>query len=969
MKYKLGLDLGTNSVGWALVGMKDSEVAKSEEIINMGSRIIPMGTERQDYEKGIGITKNADRRIAKTARKMNKRYKLRRNKLLYIFSELEMLPEQFQFKDGIPKATELQKMKLLPIKKGTLQLDSLKHYEIRVKALQQQVTLKEFAKILYQFNQKRGYAGGDNKEEVKSKHEKEDNEEEKKKYEVITKKVIVLKVVKTENVIKTKKSKKIDQEECFYEITVEADESQIMGITMLQNLEEGKEEELEIRIKHTKKGDSVVFALPAKTNWRKQLEKTEELLKTNNLFVSQLLLKDLIQNKWTKIKNRVILRQRYQEEFDAVWAEQAKYYPVLENCPKDKLEKIVNYLFPGTKQSQMDFRKDGINKGIRHIIRNQVIYYQRPLKDQTDLISKCKFEKDEKVVPISNPLFQEFRCWDQINRLYITSKIHYDGKYKYTDRYLTDEQKYDIYNHLRIKKQVGYNEVAKIIELKTDKTEYLNGLHIKAKLKGCDTFIQIKSILAEHYDQVYERDNNIIDKIWRARYYNSGNEYDVNSPILKALTSVLKNIVDETNAIALSLKLAQNISYTRKYSNLSEKAIARILPLMVCGKPKLDEDIISRYERIKNTINTGEYNEVADIEPYMLNYVSANPNIIERGGMMYAFAASLAYGKHTADNIKPFITDYHQIQYKADRNTRNPIVEQVLNETMQIIKALWKKYNINMCDLEIRVELARELKNSASEREKIFKGQMTNQGINESIRKHLLELKEAENSENIEKYKLWRMQSREEAPKQSKDPTNEEIEKMRIWEEQKCISPYTLNPIPLSKLFTREYDVDHIIPKSRLFDDSISNKVVCESLINEEKSNLTAWEYITKQRTKYEICSVEDYIRNINDHYYGKKKRNLLLENIPNNIVERQIKDTQYISVAVKNELAQLVGSENVKTTTGEVTSFLRSRWGLKKIFMELTENRFRQMELWDSGKLWVNKYYDKDNNKNILGV
>lgn len=40
MKYILGLDLGTNSIGWALI-QRDFE-EKYGKIIGMGSRIIPM---------------------------------------------------------------------------------------------------------------------------------------------------------------------------------------------------------------------------------------------------------------------------------------------------------------------------------------------------------------------------------------------------------------------------------------------------------------------------------------------------------------------------------------------------------------------------------------------------------------------------------------------------------------------------------------------------------------------------------------------------------------------------------------------------------------------------------------------------------------------------------------------------------------------------------------------------------------
>ncbi|MCX6151994.1 MAG: type II CRISPR RNA-guided endonuclease Cas9 [Ignavibacteriales bacterium] len=959
MKTILGLDLGTNSIGWALIEKAGNNTEQGGKILGMGSRIIPMGTDKLDYERGIGITKNADRRTARTIRKMNKRYKLRRNKLLFILNELGMLPDQFQFKNGIPEAIRLQSLELLPIKKGTLQLDSLQHYRMRIKALgklineegekeNSKISLKDFGKILYQFNQLRGYAGGNNEEETKKKKtDKDDEEADKKKYEVITQKVPILKVEKSDRSFKVKGGKNKGQELFYYDVTILLDDEEKEGSTMLQNLEAGKEEELEIRIKQTKKGENIIFALPQKTNWRKQMEATEETLKTEKLFIGQLLLIDLKQNKWTKIRNRVVLRHQYQKEFDAIWDEQAKYYTILNNCPKEKLETIINYLYPGTKQSQIELKREGLEKGLKHIIRDQVIYYQRPLKSQTELISKCKFERDERVLPNSHPLFQEFRCWDQINRMYITSKVEaFDKKknkniYKYYDKYLTNEHKNEIYTRLQNYKQVSFKDVAKIVDLKDDKTKYLNGLNPKAKLKGCDTLLSIRKILGKQYDVIIAKDNKIIETIWDAIFNNTGNEYDEKSPKVSALINVLQNVIDKTIATELAFKLAQSINYPRKYSNLSAKAINNILPLMICNPANNSNTIREKFEKIKHIIDTGEINDDDNIESYMIDYINNNPNILETGGMMYAFASSLIYGKHTVDNVKTTITNYHQIQYNPDRNLRNPVVEQISNETMQVIKALWKQYNINTQELEIRVELARELKNSAVEREKIYKGQLNNQKQNIWIKSRLQEHKIPITEDNILKYKLY--------------------------EQQKYMSPYSGDTLEVS-LFD-EYEIDHIIPKTRLFDDSISNKVLVEGFLNKEKSNRTAWEYITQQTTKYKLCPIDAYLINVNDNYFGKKKRNLLLEKIPNNLVERQIKETQYISVAVKNELAKIVGSNNVKSTTGEVTSFLRSRWGLKKLFMELTEERFKQMELWDPSKQWVKKYYDKENEKNIYEI
>ncbi|MCP9767413.1 type II CRISPR RNA-guided endonuclease Cas9 [Lacihabitans sp. LS3-19] len=1000
MKTILGLDLGTNSIGWALIN-QDFE-NKSGKILGMGSRIIPMGTDKQDYEKGIGITKNADRRIKRTIRKMNKRYKLRRNKLLFILHELGMLPEQFQFTNGIPEATKIQDLELLPIKKGILQLDSLQHYQLKVRALSEPIAAKEFGKLLYSFNQLRGYSGG-NSDEENTKEKKEDNNDDEnegiKKYEVSTHKAFIQKVEQSESKFQGRGKNK-GQEFNKFNVTILLEDEGLEGETELQNLSEkiDQEEELEIRIRRNKKGEttSVVFALPSKTNWRKQMEKTEEDLKQGNLHISQLIIKDLQQNKWTKIRNRVFLRNRYQAEFDAIWDTQSKVHSVLDNCPKEKIEKIANYLFPGKSESQDKLRQEAIIGGLKYIIKEQVIYYQRPLKPQKELISKCQFEKEEAVLANSHPLFQEFRCWKQINNLYITSKaeVYNERKkkfvFQYTDRFLTNEQKQQIYAKLQIQKQVGFNDVKKIVGLKDDKTEYLNGLNVKAKLIGCDTQIEIKKKLGEYFETLCVIDKRIVEKIWKAIFDNSnnGSEYDPKSPKVSSIKEIVKPLGNDDLATELALKFAQTVKFPRKYSSFSEKAILNILPLMQLNPKIVANEIIAKFEAVKNGIERLNGNETVDVETgevihdledYVIGYIQNNANILETGGFMEAFAVSLVYGKHTAEKISALFKDYHEIQ-RVDRNLRNPIVEQLANETMQVVKAIWKQYKFNPEDLEIRVELARDLKNSAKERDKISKGQDKNRKVNERIKQRLMELKQEITPKNVEMYKLWSTQNNKDypAPKKATEPTKDEIEKLRLWEEQGCISPYTLKPIPLSKLFSPErlYDIDHIIPKSRYFDDSTSNKVVCETNINEEKSNRTAWEYISQQSSAFQIASVQDYLSHTSRIFYGRKKKNLLLEKIPSNPVERQIKDTQYISLAVKNELAKIVGSDNVKTSTGEVTDFLRSRWGLKKLFMELTENRFKQMELWDwnketneSNSEWIKKYFDKEKGKHIYEI
>lgn len=951
MKKILGLDLGTNSIGWAVISTDDN--SNPIHIEGMGSRIIPMGSDKIDYEKGATITKNADRRAKRSARRMGKRYKMRRNKLLYILAKLDMLPEQIQFKTDFPEASKIQDLELLPIPKNTMQLDSLQHYKLREKALYEKITLQELGKILYQYNRLRGYSGGgDNDDSKKEKTEEDDN----KKYEVRVQKFILKEVVKSDNTYTAKSGKDKGSELPIYNIIVlDDEEEEFEGTTKLQTLSNkiGEEIELEIRIKRTKKGDNIVFALPQKTNWRKQMEATELILKEKNFYPCQLFAEDLRNNKWTKIRNRVILRQQYKREFDAVWDEQAKYYPVLEKCPNDVLNEIVNYIFPGPSDTQKKLREIGLRKGLKYIIKEQIIYYQRPLKSQSDLIGTCQFEKEEKVIPITHPLFQEFRCWDQINRLYIRSKQQVwdekKGKFvlKYQNRYLTEEQKFSIYNRLQNQKQLSFNEVTKIVNLANDRSEFLNGLHIKAKLSGCDTQISIKKILNGYC----EPNTTLVENIWESVYNNvhEGSEYDESSKRVLSIINVLPETLGKDKRTELALKIAQNIKFVRKYASLSKKAIENILPIMRPNPDNISEKVKKNYENIKWLIDTGEVIDESMLQDYIIEFVKDNPQALEHGGLMYAFASSLVYGRHTKENVKPQIKNYHDIKY-VERNLRNPIVEQIANETMQIVKSLWKQYHLSPNELEIRVELARDLKNSAQERENIFKAQNKNRNSNERIKERLKQESVPVTDLNILKYKLY--------------------------EQQSYISPYTKKTIEFSKLFDDNYyNIDHIIPKSRYFDDSIANKVICESIINEEKDNRTAWEYINQQSSLYNILTPEDYLNHINSSFYGQKKKNLLAEKIPSNPVARQMKDTQYISVAVKDELAKIVGSDHVKTTTGGVTDYLRSQWGLRKLLMEQTEARFKQMELWNLDEdgtpkeLWIKKGYDKTTQKNVYEI
>lgn len=127
--YTLGLDIGSNSIGWALV-----ETKKKPSIVGIGVRVFPEGVDRDT--KGLEKSKNATRREARGARRTHQRRNLRKQQLLSVLRLNGLLPNDDS------------------------QLISLFHtspYELRKKGLDEKLGLFEFGRVLYHISQRRGF--------------------------------------------------------------------------------------------------------------------------------------------------------------------------------------------------------------------------------------------------------------------------------------------------------------------------------------------------------------------------------------------------------------------------------------------------------------------------------------------------------------------------------------------------------------------------------------------------------------------------------------------------------------------------------------------------------------------------------------------------------------------------------------------------------------------------------------------
>ncbi|MAQ75122.1 MAG: type II CRISPR RNA-guided endonuclease Cas9, partial [Aquimarina sp.] len=138
MKRILGLDLGTNSIGWALVNEAENEIEESS-IVKLGVRVNPLSIdEKINFEKGRPLSTNADRTQKRGMRRNLQRYKLRRKALIEILKEYHFISDETPLTE-IGKNTTYQTLSL------------------RALAATEKIALEDLAKVLLAINKKRGY--------------------------------------------------------------------------------------------------------------------------------------------------------------------------------------------------------------------------------------------------------------------------------------------------------------------------------------------------------------------------------------------------------------------------------------------------------------------------------------------------------------------------------------------------------------------------------------------------------------------------------------------------------------------------------------------------------------------------------------------------------------------------------------------------------------------------------------------
>lgn len=1035
MKNILGLDLGPGSIGWAVVEYSRSgEAPETPRAIKAaGVRVLPMdAAELSNFNKGSKQSQTAERTGLRSMRRLLERARLRRERLCRVLRQLGFLPPHFEaaldrygkFTDerGCPLAwapaadggrrflfeTAFDEMVAdfrAHAAPGTDVALKLPHdwtlYYLRRKALTREISREELAWVLLSFNQKRGYhrLRGEEEEESKKKKTEERFDEQ-----------VVTDVCDTGETFKELKVIIVTLADGTRGKVFRHDVPQWTGRRLSLIVSTELDRDGQPRHDAQLDGPARRFRVPTEdewdTEWALVKAKAQHDIDKAGTTVGSYIYEKLREEPGRKVRGRLVRtidRHYYRDEALAILRSQQRFHPEL--CDATLLEACLDELYPHNPAHRAQARGGGL---VRFIV-DDVLFYQRPLRSKKSLIADCPYEHYEyadhetgeikqagiKCIARSHPLFQEFRLWQFLANLRIYRRRQTDGGVSKTEVDVTAEalphhEAYAcLYDALAGRKEFKQKDVLK--QLKLSEKEYRWNYPEEKTYPGNETrhllLSRLKQAGAPAGWLTAEREL----ALWHLLY-------SVADPaeLEKGLRTFARKHGLDAEATAEAFR--RTPPFARDYGSLSAKAIGKILPLMRRGH-HWQADAIDTATRCRvEALSTADGCPLPEKAAAALGMLK---NADDFQGLPTWLACYAVYGRHSEagdterwtspDDIDRFLAGWRQ------HALRNPTVETTLLETLRVVRDVWRQEgHID----EIHVETAREMKLTSKERKERTTAILENERTNLRIKALLTAFMNPEfEVENVRPFSpgqqtLLRifeeaaLAGEKELPTDiaetlrkfnesdaAKRPSKAETMRYRLWLEQRYCSPYTGEVIPLSKLFTPAYQIEHVIPQARYFDDSLSNKVICEAEVNQLKGARLAYEFIRECAGQavtltggrvVTISSPAAYEAFVKDHYatLKGKQRKLLMDDIPDGFIQRQLNDTRYITRTILSLLSRIVRTEGeneatsrrVVSTTGGVTDRLKKDWGVHDAWNRLILPRFVRMNEMTHSELYTTR-------------
>lgn len=573
------------------------------------------------------------------------------------------------------------------------------------------------------------------------------------------------------------------------------------------------------------------------------------------------------QNGLERIRNRYTTRKMYVDEFELIWNKQSQFH--------SNLNEDLKTLFGGRKLD--GYKEDGI------------LFHQRPLRSQKHLVGNCSFEPTKTKCPVSAIPFEQFRVWQWVNT------VEYNG------RKISQEEKEKIVEFLYANEKTDFKKIRKVIG--KESAEYKFNYKDEDKIVGTHTISNLsnKKYFGKKWFELTEKDQ---EDIWHVLYF-----FDSKS-------NLKENAIKNWNFTQEQADSISRFNVKDGYSNLSRKAITNILPFLKLG---FTYDVAVVLAGIKNVFGT-EWEKLSEEKRnYLIDNVEGIVHSKTKGGFINIIKDILRNDFNISDNQLRKL--YHHsatidvtellkklpVDKEADKEIqaiRNPIVITALFELRKLVNELIDEHD--KID-EIKVEMARDLKISKSQRNKIRKEQNRLERENDRVKERLIENNVRITHDNILLYKLW--------------------------EECKKTCPYTGKTISVTQLFSGEVQIEHIHPWSRSLNDSFSNKTLCYADENRKKGNKTPFEFYGSDEANWSAIK-ERALKLFSDtkeypNAYQKFKR-FVQQKFDDDFTSRQLNDTRYISKEAKNYLSKIC--KKVIVSPGQATSNLRQKWGLNSV-------------------------------------
>jgi CRISPR-associated protein, csn1 family len=581
-----------------------------------------------------------------------------------------------------------------------------------------------------------------------------------------------------------------------------------------------------------------------------------------------------------RIKDQIFSRQCYIDEYDQIMAAQRVHYP------------------------------DILTDEFIRMLRDEVIFMQRPLKSCKHLVSLCEFEKQEKVMrvqqddgkggrqlverrvkfgpkvaPKSSPLFQLCRIYEAVNNIRLTRP---DG----SPRDIAPEERAKIVAHLQSSASLSFAALKKLLK---EKALIADQLTSKSGLKGNSTRVALASAL-----QPYPQYHHLLDMELETRMMTVQLTDEETGEVTEREVAVVTD-----SYVRQPLYRLWHILYSIEERDAMRRALITQLGMK---EEDLDGGLLDQLYRL-DFVKPGYGNKSAKFICKLL------PQLQQ--GLGYSEACAAVGYRHSNSPTSEEIAErtlLEKIPLLQRNELRQPLVEKILNQMINLVNALKAEYGVD----EVRVELARELKMSREERERMTIQNDKRKEANDKV------------AERIRQCGLY--------------PTKPRIQKYMLWEEAGKVCMYCGRSIEEEQCLNGDdMEVEHIIPKSVLYDDSYGNKTCACHECNQTKGNRTALEYIRAEgrEAKY-MERINDLLKEKKISYSKHQRLRWLKEDIPSDFLERQLRLTQYISRQAMAILQQ--GIRRVSASEGGVTARLRSLWGYGKILHTLNLDRYDSM-------------------------